>query len=191
MTVTIRHPHATLLADAAIAYNETLSGHWGIAAHLCAARLTDPEATARVLEDIGSTFAVTDHDHEPLDFHATPGAIVVNADVARTGAALDLFMRILCGQWNEMRYHCAMRLDQYTPNVDLTVIRAEASRAYDDTVAWDERAFPPHPNASISIAQATLPARVAYHAYKTLGLGAPGTPTFSLPEGPLRVEVAP
>lgn len=197
-TVTIVHPHAGLLYFAAVAYNKTLAGRWGVAAALCVNRLTDPVSTAAVLDDIGTGFAVPDFERltalvpdgfEPIVTEVD--SISFSGSLVTVTSALDLFMRILMGQWNEMRYHCvSRRTEGFLPDVDLTALRARESRPYDDTVPWDERSFPPHPNASISIAQAPLAAQVAYHAYKELGAGAPGSPTFTLPGGPLRVEIA-
>lgn len=184
--VTVTHPHAALLEDVARTWNDVHAGRWGIAAELCASRLRDPAATAHELNLCGETAAVPDFDQllvsvgdGQVTFHARPQVVT---------AALDLFMRILCGQWDEMSWHVGM-FNNGLRMVGLTQLRAVHSREYDNTVPWDERAFPPYANASISIAQATLPARLAYHSYKELGGGTPGSPTFGLPDGPVTVEV--
>ena len=184
--VTITHPHAGLLVDVARTYNDVYAGQWGIAAELCASRLRDPEAAARELNLCGEAAAVPDFDR--LEASIGDGQVVFHARQHVVTSALDLFMRILCGQWDEMSWHCGM-FNNGLRTIGLTQLRAVHSREYDDTVPWDERAFPPYANASISIAQATLPARIAYHAYKDLGGGTPGSPTFGLPDGPVLVEV--
>lgn len=187
MTLTITHPHIALLADpdtgVARVWNDVLAGQWGIAATVCASRLADPAATRALLDEVGASFAVA--DATPLTATLDGDRLTLHADTYPAAAALDLFMRVHCGQWNEMRYHCTHNLDTFRPDVDLTVLRHEASRGYDETVPHDDRGFPPHPNASISIAHAPLPAQIAYHAYKALGVGAPGQPTFALPDGPV------
>jgi hypothetical protein len=188
--VTIRHPQAHRLADVAETWNDTLRGDWGKAvSRVCPERLIDPEQAERVLDDIGASFKVA--TFEPLKADLVDGAITFHADRNQTASALDLFMRIACGQWNEMRFHCTVLGDGYPADgdVDLTVLRSGFSKPYDDTLPWDDRGFPEHPFASISIAQAPLAARVAYHAYKALGAGASGSPTFSLPDGPLTIGV--
>lgn len=184
--VTITHPHAGLLADVARTWNDVYAGQWGIAAELCASRLRDPLATAHELNLCGEPAAVPNFDK--LEVTLGDGQVTFHARTHVVTSALDLFMRILCGQWDEMSWHCGM-FNNGLRMVGLTQLRAVHSREYDDTAPWDERAFPAYANASISIAQATLPARLAYHAYKDLGGGTPGAPTFALPGGPVTVEV--
>jgi hypothetical protein len=209
VVVTIRHPRVALIEPFTTTIDAVLRGDWAIAARLCAKKASDlagqQAALTRKTRESGLTFAPSAHTTFDMVI-LEQDALTVEADtVGHVAGALDLYMRILCGQWSEMDYHCALRSGTgrapgYEP-YSLLTIRCAYGNARSSMLApttpggkatykplgHDE--WPDHPHASVGIAEAVLPARIAYWAYKLLGGGAPGGPTFSLPDGPLSVEV--
>ena len=222
VTITLRHPDVALLATtgrgALDTYRAALTGDWAAIADLCAdpaagGKVPDLAAARRALAqaaaDSGIVFAT------PTDVDASSAIptqeIVEAADggetaVVFTGAegvilsVLDLFARLMCGQWSEADWHATMNApsmertsggwDPYGLNRVRSVVCTTRDHLPGEVYRpLEPHEFPDHPNGSIGIAESPLPAKIAYHAYKMLGAGAAGSPTFSLPNGPLVVEV--
>ena len=196
--LTFQHPHIGTLAAFGDVHSAVLKGHWSVAATISAEKARDLKGQQAALDALAVASGLT---FEPEDAapHVTT---VLNGDVLTVRAnteglisgALDLYMRLLCGQWRELDWMSALnsatdRASAYNPD-DIVQIRNGYGRygQRQHPLAADQ--WPDHIFAAISIAQSTLPARIAYHAYKFLGGGTPGGPTFSLPSGPLVVRDA-
>lgn len=208
-TVTIWHPNATLLAaDPSIheVYRSARRGDWSVIADLCASeagggKIKDLDQARSVLTDharaSGYTF-LSAHDADTL----ITGALVTDAE-NRTGYqlhgaksdlidALDLYMRIICGQWDEISWAPSLHSPTYNPRYErnLTRVRGDLCHTRNQpSQPLEPHQYPAHPAGSVSIASATPAARLAYHAYKHLGAGAPGAPTFPLDHGPVTVDL--
>lgn len=208
-TVTIRHPKAALIEPFTTTVDAVLRGDWAIAARLCAEKASDlaaqQAALRRAARASGFTFAPPDFTTFPLVVVEQDALTVEAEKVSHVTGALDLYMRILCGQWDEMDYWCCLSSatdrDPAFDRYSLLLIRSEYGNARNPMLRGktpgarpvykplEPTEWPDHPHASIGIAESVLPARIAYWAYKMLGGGAPGGPTFSLPDGDLSVEV--
>ncbi|KQP63122.1 hypothetical protein [Nocardioides sp. Leaf285] len=216
--VVITHPHALLLHTTGRGVVGTaqavLAGEWDAVIDLCAdpaagAKIPDPTTARRALQEAAaaSGLAFPEPDRTPLGPGDPAGlreqvrgedTVVITGPLGASTAALDLFMRLLCGQWAELDWHCALasatdRAPGWDPlalnSLRCLVSRTRAPVARGEYRPLTEDEFPDHPSASVSIASAVLPARVAYHAYKHLGGGTVGAPTFSLPGGPVEVRL--
>lgn len=214
-TVTVRHPDAHLLArtgrGVVDTYKAIATGDWAALVDLCAhpdagEKIINPAEAAIVLDEaaalsgyafpaVGQLRTVTGRllDEQTYEITGEPGM---------AASTLDLFMRLLCGQWDEIGWVCSMATQHANAGADhpiwdrysLNVLRGRLCHhrdhpRYEEYRPLERHEFPTHPSASISIAQAVEPARLAYWVYKLLGAGAPGGPTFSLAGGPVTVTV--
>lgn len=202
-TVTLIHPHADLLANIGEVHAAVHAGQWGIAADLCADKALDLSGQRDALNQYAATSGLpftTDDDEPRIVAHVTgPDTLTLDGELPEIRAALDLYMRLLCGQWLELARMLGApprtRRRTSDDTDDLLHIRQRYGRVADDTLTNRRRhpladnEWPSHPSAYISIASAPLAARVGYHLYKDLEGGA--SPTFPLPGGPVRVHVGP
>lgn len=219
-TVTITHRWSHLLAPVGDIMARATTGDWALAAELCAEHLTDPERCGAELNALAQSVGIgPDGGSDRLDVHLhfpddTTGqySISFTGDPGLLTASLDLFSRVLIGQWSEVSWHGRVRqviADDagtkvtYFDDFELNRLRCLAltppergqsdlrwrtadGETYRDLDGRPLRRLPDYPNSSNGIAEGPLPARLAYHAYKHL-TGKPDDPTFSLPEGPLQL----
>ena len=216
--VQVVHPHAALLAHTgsgvAGTWADVRCGDWGSLARLCGHRdggekVPDLGFAEETLADAAARSGFTFADRTEVEgtLRATllpaAGGEDVSAyelvgDEGEIVAALDLFMRLLCGQWDEVDWLCSTR--SQTPRgpgwepMDLNWLRGVVCRTFTPGALTGQRRlrpeeFPGHANASVGIAESVPVAKIAYHAYKLLGGGAAGGPTFAAPGGPVIVRV--
>lgn len=198
ITLTFQHPQIGMLASFGDVHSAVLKGHWSVAATISAEKARDLKGQQDALDALAVESRLT---FEPDDAapHVTTSldgdVLTVQAETeGLISGALDLYMRLLCGQWRELDWVCA--LNSVTDRAagfdaqETVQIRNAYGRYAIRQHPLSQDQWPDHIAAAISIAQSTLPARIAYHAYKFLGGGTPGGPTFSLPDGPLVVRDA-
>jgi hypothetical protein len=211
VTVTLRHPHAALLATTGRGvvgtHRAVVAGEWAAIADLCGdeaagSKVRDVESAREALNGTAAdsrigflrgfgTLGLSEHT-EDLD----AGSYAITGPEDLVVAALDLFSRLLCGQWDEAHWHStlsAVTVPGRGEGSRLNALRGHLCHTYEplgrEYRSLEPHEFPAHPSAAIGIAQAPLPAQVAYYAYKALGGGTANRPTFTLPHGPLTVEV--
>lgn len=181
-SVTFRHPQVAFIAPARDLLCAVESGRWGQAAYVCAEQLSDPAKAAAALDEL-----VAGTEYDPATVELWPASLAGETltwqtDPGTAARALDLFQRVLMGQWRELEWVTRMA-SKTIPDRDvagtLALLRHEHAAP---------GGFPDHPHASWSIAAAPLPARIAYHAWKQLGAGVGSPPTFSLPDRPIDVS---
>lgn len=202
-TITIRHPNAHLLADTGRGvvgtYTSVVAGYWAAVADLCADKIEDLPRAQQALNDVAQTSGYKFVDIDVITGVMTERVLddgayeIVSGGEGSATRAIDLFTRIICGQWSNVAFESGLSAGEWSDfdQWSLDRMRGQLCRTRADYDRRPLRAdeFPAHPHASVGIAESTLPAKVGYHAFKMLGGGAAGGPTFSLPDGPLVVEV--
>lgn len=204
-SVVIHHPHASLLSALGETWSQVVSGKWSIAARLCSwhgDRILDLDGACAALDAAARRSGLQFHEPAPeatlrVGVDAEKGIAILTGEPAIALSALDLFSRVLCGQWRVLIEHARLCQDgrggravrnTHRPD-DLGRIRNRYGRvaALGGGLRIENNEWPAHPLASLGIAEGPLAAQVAYHAFKALGGGSAGGPTFSLPDGPLYV----
>jgi hypothetical protein len=203
-TVTLIHEHAHLLSNLGEVHTAVHTGRWSIAADLCADKALDLPGQRAALDQIAAASGVTfaDSDTMPEITAALTGGdtlAIDGPDIAQIRSALDLYTRLLCGQWLELAWTFGAptrtRGGGHDAD-DLLLARQQFGRVATGPMnlrrhPLADNEWPHHPATYISIASAVLPARVAYHLYKDLDSATAVPPTFLLPGGPIRVHVGP
>lgn len=148
---------ARIVTDAVSLYVQVHAGHWAAAVTLTADNFTDPKAAGDALDALAvDPFAIT-----APDLHAQGDQVTFDdAERPLVRSALDLYMRILLGQFDQVAWS--------TNNGSL-------SDACDQVRLHHQRAhvWPQYPRSSWSIAGDHAPrdAQIAYDAWKLLGGG--------------------
>lgn len=173
--VHIDGPDVADWAGAAVrTYLAAVDGRFGAVVDLFEDRFADPAAARAVLDAYGAAASVDwdPGDVAPIDVEViTPDSVVVTApSAAVVRNVVDLFMRLWCGQFDELaEARGAIRMSRDR-------VLACARFSLQAPGAWPE-----HPGASWSIGSDNVPAaaRVAYDIWKLLGGGVADRPVLS------------
>lgn len=191
-SVRVEHPLAHLLAPVPATYAAVLAGRWSIAADLWSDRLRDPAATAAALDllAVEAGVSVVPEAEMPVVGDVDDGGATITFDTQDLGyqgdgagmlaGMLDLFSRLHSGQWAAMVATSRSARGSYphvSPDVEERVLALREQGALAQYRTG-------HPYASFGVAESNLEAKVAYHAWKALGGGTTGGPTFGLPNVP-------
>jgi hypothetical protein len=148
-----------VVTDAVALLRRVWAGQWSAAVDVTEDRFQDPTAARAELDElaVGMTVSLSD----ALVVSAQPdGAVQVDGDQAVLMQALDLYMRVLMGQFNEVARVC----DQW----DLGSVCDQVRFMHQRGGAWPGH---PHTYWGIHSSQTSPRAVLAYDAWKLLGGG--------------------
>lgn len=160
-----------VVQDALELYTAVLGGRWSAAVDVCVDCFADPDAARRELDAL----AVAPMDPvdpvtavAPFSTSVSGDSVTFAGDVRMLRSALDLYTRVLLGQFGEVAWA--------TGNGALTEATAMVRATHQRQGAW-----PVYAQASWSVAGASAPrrAQVAYDAWKLLGGGVAGRPLIT------------
>lgn len=166
MTTTLTGPGVPTIVRAALAlYGHVQAGRWSAVVDLTADRFTDAAAAGAELDRLAPPAGDVDGWPEPS---VVGDEVTFDGDPALLRSALDLYTRVLLGQFGELAWS--------TGNGALSDACNSVRATYQRAGAW-----PAHPRGSWSIAGPSAPreAQVAYDAWKLLGGGVAGRPLLT------------
>ncbi|WP_426560668.1 hypothetical protein ACPPVT_12445 [Angustibacter sp. McL0619] len=183
---TVRHPRAALLVPAASLYAAAVEGRWGqvavVCEHAAPGSLRAAGSAVDRLEHFAAGTGLVFGPATLLGYTSEPGAVTFHATAAQAIQLLDLFRRVLLGQWCEVAHVATVHARNAVPPL------VESAICDLRTELATPGAFPHCRGWLWPLRRAPLPARVAHHAWSQLTGGLGGVPLFGLPYGPLTVR---
>ena len=181
MAIVVVHPGVRLLAPALDALADVVAGDWTSVARLCSARLHDPGACALDLDAAAARAGVTHNPRQRYRYRLHHRMLVVDEHPALFGAALDLQMKLLMGQWDALQWVTLVDGEPaqgWRPH-ELLEIRVRHQRSD----AWSNRLY-----ACQNLSVAPMTARLAHHVLTKLDSSVVRH-RYDLPAGPAAVHV--
>lgn len=183
--VVLRHPDVAALQPAVDLHAAVLNGRWSAVADLCAERLTDATAAGAELNLQYEQAGYTPLMVAPLPQRLDGDELTIEGTAAEVAEALNVFMRVLTGQWREIDWvsRWASRTFRDYNGTGVEHVRVIYQR---------DGAYPEVAGASWSISNSKVPlaGRMAYNVWKQLGGGVAGRDQLPL-QHPIDVQVHP